>query len=104
MRQTAGVTLLSPANAFLLVVDLALVALSVWAFADAVVRRAAAFPAAGKLTKPAWLAILGVCVVVSLLGSGVFGLLGIAVAVASIVYLVDVRPAVREVGPGGPWS
>ncbi len=35
-----------------------LVALRVWAIADCVTRKAAAFPAVDKLTKPAWLAIL----------------------------------------------
>lgn len=95
--------LLAPANTFLLLVNLVLLGLTIWAFADAVVRPAAAFPAAGKLTKPAWLGITGVCVALSLLGVGLLGLLGGAVAVATIVYLVDVRPAVRDMRPGGSW-
>lgn len=82
-------------------VDLVLLALCVWALADALIRPAPMFPATGKLTKPIWLAIL----VVSVLAAayfGVFGLLGLAAAVASIVYLVDVRPAVR--GRPDPWD
>ena len=35
-------------------------ALVVWAFVDAVIRPAAGFVAAGKLTKPGWLAITGI--------------------------------------------
>lgn len=95
--------LLAPANYFLLVINLALLGLAVWAFADAAVRPAAAFPAAGKLTKPVWLGITGVCVALSLLGVGLLGLLGGVTAVAVIVYLVDVRPAVKGMRPGGPW-
>ena len=96
--------LLAPAGYFLTLVNLVLLALAVWAFADAAVRPAAAFPAAGKLTKPAWLAITGLCVLLSFLGVGLLGLLGGAIAVAVIVYLVDVRPAVRDMRPGGPWG
>ena len=74
-----------------------LIVLRVWAFADCVTRRAAAFPAADKLTKPAWLLIL--------VGSGLLGTfaspplwpISLISTVASAVYLADVRPAVREI-------
>ncbi len=40
-----------------------------------------------------------------LLGVGVLGLVGAVVAVACIVYLVDVKPAVRGMRPGsGPYG
>lgn len=97
-------TLLSPANVVVFVVNLGLLVLAVWALGDALLRPAAAFPAAGKLTKPLWLGILVACVGLCLLGAGIFGLLGGVVAVASVVYLVDVRPAVREMRPGGRWG
>jgi hypothetical protein len=97
------VNLLAPAGYFLQIVNLLLLGLSVWAFADAAVRPAAAYVAAGKLTKPLWLGITGVSVALCLLGAGLLGFVGFAVAVASIVYLVDVRPAVREFRPGGSW-
>lgn len=96
--------LLAPANYFLIAVNLVLLGLAVWAFADAAIRPAAAFPAAGKLTKPAWLGITGISVGLCLLGVGLLGLLGGVVAIAVIVYLVDVRPAVRGMRPGGPWG
>jgi len=35
---------------------------------------------------------------------GLLSLLGSAAAVGCIVYLVDVRPAVRGMRPGGPWG
>lgn len=95
--------LLAPANALLLLLNLALLALALWAFADAAVRPAAAFPAAGKLTKPAWLGITGVALALSLLGYGIFGMLGLVAAVAVLVYLLDVRPAVRQLGGGRGW-
>ncbi len=96
--------LLAPTNLFLTVLNLVLLGLAFWAFFDALIRPAAAFPAAGKLTKPAWLAITGISVALCLVGVGLLGLFGAAVAVAVLVYLVDVRPAVRGVGSGGRWG
>lgn len=96
--------LTDPANLLLFVLDLGLLVLAGWALADAAVRPAAAFPAAGKLTKAAWVGILAVCFLFTLLGAGILGFIGIAVAVATLVYLLDVRPAVRELKPGGPWG
>ena len=88
-----------------LLINLGLLVLTGWAFIDALTRPAPAFEAAGKLTKPKWLAILGIALALCLIGRvGVFGLLGAVVAVAAIVYLVDVRPAVRGMRPGGPWG
>lgn len=77
--------------------DVTLLGLAVWALIDAATRRAEAFPAAGRLTKPIWLAILAASVASGLL-FGAFSLLGAAAAVGCIVYLGDVRPAVRESG------
>ncbi len=91
--------MLQPANALLALVDLALLGLAVWALADAAVRKAPAFPAAGKQTKPLWLGILVASVLVSLF-AGLLSFFGAVAAVAVIVYLVDVRPAVRELGAG----
>jgi len=86
--------------------------LGVRAFAliDALTRPTDAYPAAGKLTKVAWCAILGIGLAVGLLGGSVIGLFNLAGLIAAILYLVDVRPAVREIGkpgrnqgPYGPW-
>lgn len=90
-----------PANVLLSVVGIAALVVKVWALIDCCTRPSVAFPVAGKLTKIAWIAILVMAVV---LGQGVFGLLGIAGLVAGIVYLVDVRPAVAGIRPGGPWG
>ena len=87
-------------NALLSILSLAIVVLQGWALIDCVMRPGKAFEAAGKLTKPAWLAITAIALAVGLL-FGPLGILGLAGFVASIVYLVDVRPAVRQIQGGG---
>ena len=90
----------------LLVLVLGLLALGVklWALVDAITRPGPAFPATGKLSKPLWVGILAVAVLLG--GVDIMGLFSLLGTVAAIVYLVDVRPAVRELGrPGaGPWG
>ena len=89
----------------LVVLGFAAFGLKVWALADASTRPAAAYAATGKLTKPAWAGILAAAVLLDLLtGLNVLGLFGLLGIVAAIVYLVDVRPAVRELRRGGPWA
>lgn len=93
--------------------------LELFALIDAARIPSGAFVAAGKLTKPIWLAILGVATAFGFIslpfsGGGMlspFGLLSIVAVVAAVVYLTDVRPAVRQIrgggskssGPYGPW-
>jgi hypothetical protein len=76
---------------------LALMAVKVWAFVDALIRPAAAYPAAGKLTKPAWLLILGLTVASSLLWTSPLSMFSIIGTVAAFVYLLDARPALASV-------
>jgi hypothetical protein len=78
-----------------------LLALRLWALADCLTRKVAAFPAVDKLSKPAWVAML---VFGALFGSLIvpspLGPISLISAVVAAVYLADVRPAVREVsGP-----
>lgn len=89
---------------FLLLATLGLgtLGLKVWALADAITRPTAAFPAAGKLTKLAWVAILVAAVLLG--GTNLLGLFSLIGTVAAIVYLVDVRPAVRDLRRGGQWG
>ena len=109
---------MTPLYLFFWVLSLAALVVEAWAFIDALRRPAAAFPAAGKQTKPLWLIILGVAAVVGLgtsLGSGIYGgmaligLLPLAAFVAAAIYLTDVRPKVSQYqggsssGPYGPW-
>jgi hypothetical protein len=78
------------------------IALAAWAFVDAVVRPAAGFVAAGKLTKPAWLAITGISIAVVYF-FGLMSFFGLPAIIAAVVYLVDVRPAVRGLRRGNSW-
>lgn len=79
--------------------------LQVWAFVHAVTRPPEAFPRAGKRTKGFWTAVTGAAAALGFIslpapiGLGLlpFFLLLIS-AVAAIVYLVDVRPAVLPYG------
>ena len=77
-------------------------ALAVWAFVDALIRPAPGFVAAGKLTKPGWAAITGLAALI-LLWQGPMSFLGLPAVIAAIVYLVDVRPAVRGLRRGNSW-
>jgi hypothetical protein len=84
------------------VLDYGTLALALWAFVDALVRPAAGFVAAGKLTKPGWAAITGLAVLVIFFFKPM-SFLGLPAVIASIVYLVDVRPAVRGLRRGNSW-
>jgi hypothetical protein len=70
-------------------------AATIYAFVNAAMQRSDAYPAADKLTKPAWLAILGIAGLLSLVLSGGTGM--VIAAVAAGVYLADVRPKLLEV-------
>lgn len=85
-----------------LVLWIGLIVLRVWAVVDCAIRKAAAFPAANKLTKPAWLAMLVISGVLGSLLGGPVGVLSVISTVIAAVYLADVRPAVREI-TGGRW-
>lgn len=81
------------------------VALEVVAFVHCLLQRSDAFSAIGTLSKGIWLALTGGGVVLSLLlGASPIGLLGMIGLVASAVYWLDVRPAIRDVvSGGGSW-
>jgi hypothetical protein len=77
------------------VVDLALLAVKLWAFISSLGFSAEAYTAANKLTKPAWAIILGIGVAVQVVVGG-YGILSLAFIVAAFVYLADVRPALAS--------
>lgn len=78
----------------LFALQVAVLVAAVYAFVHAAIQRPDAYTAADKLTKPVWLVILGVGVLLAL----VLGITGVAIAaVATGVYLVDVRPKILEV-------
>ncbi len=77
-----------------------LLGVKVWALIDALTRPGPAYVAAGKMTKQAWLLILGLTVVTSLLWGSPLGLFSIVGTVAAFVYLLDARPALASLGRG----
>jgi Protein of unknown function (DUF2516) len=74
-----------------------------YAFAHALMQRAEAFTVAEKLTKPAWLGITGVSALVLVLFQGPATFLWLPAIIATLVYIVDVRPRVTEVQRGPRW-
>jgi len=106
-------TALGVVDLFFWVLLLGAFVIEAWAFFDAIRRPAAAFPAAGKQTKPIWLVILGVAFVIGIAGAAgrlqLISLFPIIAFVAAAIYLVDVRPKIKSLksgsrqGPYGPW-
>ncbi|HEY3008226.1 MAG TPA: DUF2516 family protein [Micromonosporaceae bacterium] len=74
------------------------------AFVHCLTQRSDAFPAIGTLPKGGWLALLGVAFVFTLLLGSSFILIMMIGLAAAAVYLLDVRPGLRDVTDGhGPW-
>ncbi len=107
-----------PINYFFWLLLLAAFVTEAFAFVDAIRQQKTAFPAAGKQTKPIWLIILGVALVIGIGGAigqlSIFNFLPIVAFVAAAIYLADVRPKVSQFkrsrnssashqGPYGPW-
>ncbi|MET9771292.1 DUF2516 family protein [Streptomyces sp. NPDC006415] len=90
--------LLSAFGSLLQLLYLAMLVLAVVAFVFAATAREDAYRAADKKKKSFWLIILGVAVAVNLLIPMLF--LQLAGVIASIVFMVDVRPALKEVSGG----
>ena len=82
---------------------------AVLAAIDAISRRADSFAAADRQTKGVWTAITVACVFSCALGwygVGSFtpvGLLWLVTVVGVLVYLLDVRPKLRQVQRGSGW-
>ncbi len=75
-----------------LAVFFVLLVIKIFAFANALLYSAEAYLAAGKLNKPTWCILLGVAVLLQLLPLPLT-IVNLAMTVASLVYLADVRPA-----------
>ena len=80
----------------LALVSLATFLLQAYAFIDAVTHRGEAYVAGDKLTKQAWLIILGLSLAAHMLFWDPLHVLNLIGTVAAIVYLVDVRPVIRS--------
>ncbi|HEY9326924.1 MAG TPA: DUF2516 family protein [Streptomyces sp.] len=94
--------LLEGFNSILGLIFTVMTVLAVVAFIMAAIAREDAYRAADKQKKSFWLIILGIAVVVNLWVPMLF--LQIAGLIASIVFFVDVRPAIKAVSGGGRRS
>ncbi|MCT4356932.1 DUF2516 family protein [Streptomyces sp. Je 1-79] len=81
-----------------LVVDLVFLGFALVAFVFAAMAREDAYRAADKQTKKFWLIILGINLVLNPLLGMLF--LQIAGLIAAIVFMVDVRPAIKQISGG----
>lgn len=75
----------------------------IYAFVHAVMQRADAFTVVGNLSKPAWLGITGGGALVLVIFQGPMTIFWIAGLVASLVYILDVRPKLAEIQKGSSW-
>ncbi|MEV6592754.1 DUF2516 family protein [Streptomyces sp. K1PN6] len=91
--------LMTAFGGFMSLLYLAMLLLAVAALVLAAMAREDAYRAADKQNKMFWLIILGVTVAVNLLVPMLF--LQIAGLIATIVFFVDVRPAIQQVSGGG---
>lgn len=96
------------------VLSAAVFAVALFAAVDAVIRPERAYAVVGRKSKTFWVGILLAAVAVTafmpVLAGGLTGMLTLAALVAALVYLVDMRPKLRQlrrgrgsVGPYGPW-
>ncbi|WP_113698483.1 DUF2516 family protein [Nonomuraea lactucae] len=114
-------------NLLFLLLSFAILGMSGYGLAHALRVPDAAFVSAGKLKKNIWLIILGLATLFSaagawsfltafmavggavFIGLGAVSIFTIAAVIAAVVYIVDVKPAVKGMGRGGnngpygPW-
>ncbi|MGP4015151.1 DUF2516 family protein [Saccharopolyspora sp. 5N708] len=82
----------------LTVIWLAGIPVGVFAFVHAALQRADAFTAVDKLNKLAWVGITGAAALLLIVSyQGPYGIIWIAGLVAALVYIVDVRPRLKEI-------
>jgi len=86
----------------MLVLLLALIAVKAFTFVNALMYSAEAFDAAMKQPKKTWITILGIGLAIQLvtlvIALGLLtSILNLGFTIAALVYLADVRPALRQV-------
>lgn len=94
-----GIVLMTAFGNVMWLIFTAILILAVVALVMAAIAREDAYRAADKQSKMFWVIILGVTVAVNLLIPILF--LQIAGLIATIVFFVDVRPALKQVSGGG---
>ena len=86
------------------VIIVALFVIEVVALVNCLSQRADAFPVVGSLSKNQWTAILLASAIATILCGFTFQLLAFIAITAAAVYMLDVRPALRDATNGsGNW-
>jgi hypothetical protein len=76
----------------------------IWAFVSCLTQRAEAFTVVGRIPKGGWMAMTFAALLVTLLFGTLRSPLGLIAVVIALVYLLDLRPALRDAVDGhGPW-
>jgi hypothetical protein len=112
LRDPNSLTSLSITGLISLVIWVALLGMKVFALVDALRYTNNHYVSAGKRSRTLWLVLTGASLAFHLI-TDPLNLANLAGTIASIVYLVDVRPALQQVGgrggnrnnmgPYGPW-
>jgi Protein of unknown function (DUF2516) len=112
LRDPSALSDLGVTGLIALVIWVALLGVKIFALVDSLRYTNNHYVSAGKRSRTLWLVLTALSLAFHLI-TGVLSLLNIAGTVASIVYLVDVRPALQQVsgkggnrnnmGPYGPW-
>lgn len=103
MEALAAVRFAGPViDAIDLLIFIFAVTIEIAAFVHCLLQRADAFKAVGTLSKGLWLALTGGAALLSLvILSSPIGILGLIGITAASIYLLDVRPAIRDLAGGG---
>jgi SNF family Na+-dependent transporter len=112
LRDPDSLTTLGVTGFLSLLIWVALLGVKVFALVDALRYSNNQYVSAGKRSRTLWLVLTGLSLAFHLI-TDVLNLVSLAGTIASIVYLVDVRPALQQVsgrggnrnnmGPYGPW-
>ena len=112
LRDPNSLTTLGVTGLIALLIWVALLGVKIFAFVDSLRYSNNHYVSAGKRSRTLWIVLTGISLAFHLITDPLH-LLNIAGTIASIVYLVDVRPALQQVsgrggnnkhmGPYGPW-
>jgi hypothetical protein len=81
----------------------AVLVVEIVAFINCLTQRAEAFPVVGSIPKGGWLGLTGGAIFFTLL-LGPWSIFGMVAIAAALIYLLDVRPALRDAVDGhGSW-
>lgn len=89
-------SIVSIQSTILLVIHLALLVVTIYAFISSLTFSAQAYRAAGKWSKQGWSILLGFAALLQVVPLVAIGLVQMALVIAAFVYLADVRPALSS--------